>query len=241
VFATELDDSILKRTDPRVNAHLYQLLNVFHKISKKFNIRYWAECGTLLGYKRHGGIIPWDDDADVDIHPDDFSKLSDIELLKEISKYGYELCPIYLGYRLCPQKLPSFGRAVENDTTQNVEYNWPFLDIFATSFFDKTGSGKLDHIRYKDKGALKWWPDYYLTKNEVKQLIEVEFGPEKSKIRISIPQNIDDYLNRIFGFEHMEIAYQEWDHANNCAIKKQMCKVIDREPGKVVFAEMPLD
>jgi hypothetical protein len=52
---TELDDSILKRTDPRINAHLYQLLNVFHEISKKFNIRYWAECGTILGYKRHGG------------------------------------------------------------------------------------------------------------------------------------------------------------------------------------------
>jgi hypothetical protein len=42
VYDTELDDSILKRTDPRVNAHLYQLLNVFYKISKKFNIRYWA-------------------------------------------------------------------------------------------------------------------------------------------------------------------------------------------------------
>jgi hypothetical protein len=39
----------------------------------------------------------------------------------------------------------------------------------------------------------------------------------------------------------MEITYQEWDHANNCAIKKQICKVIDREPGKVIFAEMPLD
>ena len=76
----------------------------------------------------------------MDIHPDDFSKLSDSELAKEITKYGYKLCPIYLGYRLCPNKLPSFGMAVENDTTQNVEYNWPFLDIFATAFFDKTGS-----------------------------------------------------------------------------------------------------
>jgi len=131
--------------------------------------------------------------------------------------------------------------AVENDTTQNVEYNWPFLDIFATAFFDKTGSGKQDHIRYKDEGALKWWPDYYLTKNEIKELIEVEFGPENSKIRISIPSKIEDYLNRIFGFDYMEIAYQEWDHANNCAIEKQICRVIDREPGKVEFAEMPLD
>lgn len=40
---------------------------------------------------------------------------------------------------------------------------------------------------------------------------------------------------------YMDITYQEWDHANNCAIEKQICRVIDREPGKVEFAEMPLD
>lgn len=139
------------------------------------------------------------------IHPDDFSKLSDIEFEKEISKYGYSLCPIYFGYRLCPKKLPSFGRSVKNDTTLNIKYNWSFLDLFATTFFDKTGSGKQDHIRYKDKDALKWWPDYYLTKNEIKPK-EVEFGPENSKIMIFIPNRIDDYLYRIFGSNYMKIG-----------------------------------
>jgi lipopolysaccharide cholinephosphotransferase len=42
-------------------------LNVFHKISNKFKIRYWAEGGTLLGYKRHSGIIPWDDNPDMKV------------------------------------------------------------------------------------------------------------------------------------------------------------------------------
>ena len=48
----EADDSILARTDPRANAHMYHLLDVFHKISIKFDIKYWAECGTVLGWAR---------------------------------------------------------------------------------------------------------------------------------------------------------------------------------------------
>jgi len=232
------DDSILTRTDPRANAYMYCLLDIFHEISNKFNIRYWAECGTVLGYKRHGGIIPWDDDIDVDIHPDDLSKLSSIEIEKEFSKYGCALSPIYFGYRVCPKSLPTFGKSVTNNTTRNVEYNWPFLDVFATIFFDKTGSGVRDHMRYKDQDALKYWPDYYLTKEE-SQLKQVDFGPSNKRIKIFVPGNVDDYLLRLYGDDHMTIAYQELDHANNRPVEKIICRVNDREPGQAVFADIP--
>lgn len=234
----ELDDSILIRTDPRANAYMYYLLDIFHKISSKFNIRYWAECGTALGYKRHGGIIPWDDDIDIDIHPDDLSKLSGIEIEEEFCNYGCALYPIYFGYRVCPISLPTFGKSVNNNTTKNVAYNWPFLDVFATAFFDKTSSGVRDHIRYKDQDALKWWPDYYLTKEEI-QLKQVDFGPENMRIKIFVPGKLDDYLIRIYGDDYMTIAYQELDHANNRPIEKVICKVRDREPGQAIRAEIP--
>lgn len=234
----EPDDSILTRTDPRANAYMYCLLDIFHVISNKFDIRYWAECGTVLGYKRHGGIIPWDDDIDVDVHPDDLSKLSGIEIDEEFSKYGCALYPIYFGYRVCPKTLPAFGRSVKNNTTRNVEYNWPFLDVFATSFFDKTGSGVRDHLRYKDQDALKFWPNYYLTKEE-SQPKQVDFGPSNKRIKIFVPSNVDDYLLRIYGDDHMTIAYQELDHANNRSIEKTICSVKDREPGQAVFVDIP--
>ena len=78
-------------------------------------------------------------------------------------------------------------------------------------------------------------------KKSVRKLLEKFFGKVEINYDVNLPSKIEDYLNRIFGFDYMEIAYKEWDHANNCAIEKQICRVIDREPGKVEFAEMPLD
>ena len=47
--------------------HHKELLIFIEKVKpflKKWNIIYWVHAGTLLGYVRHKGIIPWDDDID---------------------------------------------------------------------------------------------------------------------------------------------------------------------------------
>ena len=52
--------------------------------------------------------------------------------------------------------------------------------------------GVKDHIRYKDRDALEFWPDYYLTKEET-ELKQVEFGPKNMRVKIYIPGNVDGF------------------------------------------------
>lgn len=55
-------------------AALYGLLREFDRVCKALNIRYSLFAGTLLGAVRHGGFIPWDDDLDVIMHREDYTR-----------------------------------------------------------------------------------------------------------------------------------------------------------------------
>lgn len=54
---------------------LLDTLSAFHKLCERNGIRYSLDCGTLLGAVRHGGFIPWDDDADVLVPRPDYELL----------------------------------------------------------------------------------------------------------------------------------------------------------------------
>lgn len=54
------------------------MLHVIHQICEKHQIKYWISDGTLLGSIRHGGFIPWDDDADVSMLREDYQKFMQV-------------------------------------------------------------------------------------------------------------------------------------------------------------------
>ena len=109
---------------------MLQILKDFANFCDCHNLTYFLDAGTLLGAVRHGGFIPWDNDADVCLLRTDFNKLIDI-----LSKQNFmlndhlRLVPptntIYTSYKLCDLR------------TQLIEFpkNYPmdcyiYVDIF---------------------------------------------------------------------------------------------------------------
>jgi phosphorylcholine metabolism protein LicD len=51
-----------------------EVLQEVDKVCKKHNIRWFADCGTLIGTVRHAGYVPWDDDLDICMLRPDYDK-----------------------------------------------------------------------------------------------------------------------------------------------------------------------
>ena len=51
------------------------LLKEFVNVCNKYNLTYWIDGGTLLGAARNGKMIPWDDDIDVTMPREDYTRL----------------------------------------------------------------------------------------------------------------------------------------------------------------------
>lgn len=50
------------------------MLEDIDRVCREHNITYFLDAGTLLGARRHGGFIPWDDDVDLGMPRDDYER-----------------------------------------------------------------------------------------------------------------------------------------------------------------------
>lgn len=69
------------------------VLSEIDRICKKYDITYFAEWGTFLGTVRHGGYIPWDDDMDISMKREDYTRfreVADKELPEGFAIHDYD-------------------------------------------------------------------------------------------------------------------------------------------------------
>ncbi len=60
------------------------------KICRENGLRYYLYAGTLLGAMNHRGLIPWDDDIDLVMFPEDLDRLTDIIQRTYADRYAFK-------------------------------------------------------------------------------------------------------------------------------------------------------
>src|SRR5215217_8007431 len=114
----------------RAQMRMLEMLDVFDSICRKHDIKYWLDWGTLLGAKRHGGFIPWDDDLDLSILRSDYKKLLSVlkeELPENLKLQTRETDKTYLRYH---PKIRDTKSVYHDKNGVIYEYRGIFFDIF---------------------------------------------------------------------------------------------------------------
>jgi lipopolysaccharide cholinephosphotransferase len=66
-----------------------EVLRVVMEILDRHGLKAYLAGGTCLGYVRHGGFIPWDDDIDIMMMRSDYEKAKDVLINELPSEYKY--------------------------------------------------------------------------------------------------------------------------------------------------------
>ncbi len=115
-WTVEINDKLMEQTRTIQKIDLV-LLKEFDRVCRKIGVGYFICGGTMLGYKRHGGFIPWDDDIDVGMLRADYDKF-----IKEGGKYLGE--DFFLQTRQSDPKIPYlFSKIRLNGTAYITNYN----------------------------------------------------------------------------------------------------------------------
>ena len=130
---------------------IFDILLWFHSFCEQNRLQYYLVAGTMLGAVRHGGFIPWDDDADVAMPRKDYERFIEITS-KSSDKYCVESPNKNFGNYPYP-----FAKVYDSSTTlvekarKNV-FKGVYLDVFP---LDGLGVNELDANKYQKKVFFK--------------------------------------------------------------------------------------
>lgn len=84
-----------------VQNKILQIMKYIDALCRNNQIEYYIMGGTALGAVRHGGFIPWDDDLDIFMTPDQYEKFKQVFQAQNSDQYvlqEWKTTPEYLEY-----------------------------------------------------------------------------------------------------------------------------------------------
>lgn len=179
--------------------NLVQAENLLSEVTSIFescNITYWLEGGTLLGLRREGRLLPWDNDLDISIHESEFNKLS---LLQNTLKKN--------GYRVRT-------RVFEKDSEVFKKGDLRMIKIRTRRFFGIfKGNVCLDVFIKYTKNEKTYWEIANKVKNVPFKYYETFKTLDFKGKPYAIPNLTDEYLTYRYG--DWQTPVKDWDTAKD--------------------------
>ena len=124
------------------------LLEEFDRLCREVGVGYFVCGGTMLGYMRHGGFIPWDDDVDVAMLRADYDRF-----MKEAGPHLKDR--FFLQTRASDPNIPYLFSKLRLDDTEyitryNEERNFHkgiCLDIFPFDYLPEKEQERMDFVK----------------------------------------------------------------------------------------------
>ena len=131
----------------RLQRVLRMMLADFDALCRKHGIRYFAGGGTAIGAVRHHGMIPWDDDIDLNLLREDYEKFLSVAETEYGDKYYVLNARKYPGYPLPTTRWCLRGTVFREECMSHLDLPFGiFLDIYA-----------FDPLPDDDRAARRQW------------------------------------------------------------------------------------
>ena len=132
-----MDDAIIEK----VKQVEYEILCQVDAFCKRNGIRYSLYGGTLLGAVRHGGFIPWDDDIDIVMTREEFTRFCALWQSSGINGYYLEYFELDTHTQNCHAKIRKNGTLLlSRGEDESAGHHGIWIDIF---ILDKISGDKI--------------------------------------------------------------------------------------------------